>query len=190
MRLVVLCLVLFVGVARADEEEDVDGDFVALPKRAVGVMFVAHSGRLGGRAEGGAGAVLDLALGRGRWQYFIEGAYSSAGVGEVEVMRVNGRMIHGGLGARWLARQFRDQNKNGGFEMFLSSVVGVQRFYLEDGMRMTRPELAFGFGMNARLYKRPRLGLRFELRVVFTPNNEELESGTNTGYIAATGVTW
>lgn len=189
MRLIVLCLVLLAaGAARADEE-DVDGDFVALPKRAVGVMFVAHSARLGGRDEGGAGAALDLAIGRGRWQYFIEGTLSSAALGEGD-MTTSGRMLHGGLGARWLARQFRDQDKNGGFEMFLSSLVGVQRFYIDDGMRMTRPELALGFGMNARLYKGPRLGLRFELRIVFTPNDDELESGTNTGYVAATGVTW
>ena len=199
VRLLAICLVLALPSA-AGAEEDEDGDFIAQPKRSVGLTLLAHGSRLGGRAETGIGPALDLAIGRGRWQYFIEGAIASSAVGEGE-MRTTGRLAHAGLGARWLARQFRDQNRTGGFEMFLSGLLGLERFYLDDGTRLTRPELAVGFGLHGRLYKRPRIGVRFDFRIVFTPSDDENvlvacrgrcmgEAGTNTGFMIGMGLTW
>jgi len=186
------------GIARAEEDED--GDFVAQPTRSVGVSLLAHGSRLGGRSETGIGLALDLGIGRGRWLYFLEGGIASSTVGEPPMM-TPGRVAHGGLGARWLARQFRNENKTVGFDMFLSGLLGVERFYLDDGTRLTRPQLALGFGSHARIYKRPRLGVLFDFRIVFTPSDDENvlvacrgrcmgEPGTNTGFVVGMGVTW
>jgi hypothetical protein len=98
---------------------------------------------------------------------------------------------------RWLARQFRDDNKTGGFEMFLVAALGMERFYLDDGTRLSRPEVGLGFGMQGRLYKRPRIGTRMDIRLLFTPDGDEVcrgrcmgEAGANTGFAFAMGFIW
>jgi hypothetical protein len=109
-------------------------------------------------------------------------------------------MASGGLGVRWLARQFRPST-TGGIELFLLSRAGLQRFYLGDNTRLGRPELAFGFGIQGRTYKRPRLAFRLDARVLFTPNdNEDVlascrgrcmnEVGSSTGFSTGIGLAW
>lgn len=109
-------------------------------------------------------------------------------------------MLHGGAGIRWLARQFRPDS-GGGFELFLVSALGLQRFYFEDGGRLTRPELALGTGFQVRLYKRPKLAIRVDIRVAFTPDADEnalvacrgrcdMNAGTNTGFTTSFGIAW
>jgi hypothetical protein len=193
------------SVARGDEPgEDEDGAYVAFPKRSIGLFGIAHGTRIGGRSEGGFGPGLELALGKGRWQYFGEASIASSSMTEWTTsaadMRIDGKVAHGGLGVRWLARQFRP-NSTGGVELILSSMLGVQRFYFEDAGRLTRPELGFGVGLQGRIYKKPRLAFRIEVRVVFTPNDKESalvacqgrcmqESGSSTGFTFGFGFAW
>ncbi len=187
-----------------DDADDEDGEFVAFPTRSIALSGLGHGSRIGGLSESGFGVALELALGRGRWQYFTEALMSSAGYGPwtagIDDMRIDGRMLHGGLGVRWLARQFRPDS-SGGIEMFLLSMLGIQRFYFDDGGRLTRPEVALGAGFQVRLYKRPRLAVRIDARVVFTPNDREsalvscrgrcdMEAGASTGFMTAFGVAW
>ncbi|HEY5951957.1 MAG TPA: hypothetical protein VIV40_40955 [Kofleriaceae bacterium] len=188
-------------VAGADDsDDDEDGNFVPLPKLSIGFSFGGHGTRIAGMPEGGVGPALELALGGGRWQYFIESGFASSNVTtSADLDMVSGRMLHGGLGARWLARQFRPE-RGGGIELFLSSRIGVERFSLEDGTRLSRPELAFGFGLQGRLYKRPRLAFRLDARLLFTPadndsalvacNGRCMEAGASTGFATGVGFAW
>jgi hypothetical protein len=191
------------ALANDDEEIDEDGEFVAFPKRSIGLAFSGHGTRLGGRLETGFGATLELALGSNRWQYFAEGGFSTADIREQTgalPTTIDGRMLRGGLGARWLARQFRTSSV-GGIELYLLSLAGLQRYYIEDNTRLTRPELAFGFGLQGRMYKRPRFAFRLDARVLFTPEDSEdriaacqgrCMSGATTspGFMGGIGVAW
>lgn len=199
-------VVALAGTARADDngDDDEDGAFIGFPRRSIAIVGVGHGSHIGGESESGFGAALELAIGRGRWQYFGEGLVSSAGYGPwtagVNDMRIDGKMVHGGLGVRWLARQFRPDS-SGGMELFLLSMLGMQRFYFDDGGRLRRPELALGAGFQVRLYKRPKLAVRIDGRVVFTPNDREsalvscrgrceMEAGSGAGFMTTFGVAW
>jgi hypothetical protein len=192
------------ATARADEDDDEDGELVAFPKRSIGLSGVGHGSYIGAISESGFGVGLELALGRGRWQYFGESTLASTGYSSwttgIDEMVVTGKMLHGGAGVRWLARQFRPDS-GGGFELFLVSALGMQRFYFNDGGRLTRPELALGTGFQVRLYKRPRLAIRVDIRVVFTPGDREgtlvacrgrcdMDAGASTGFTTSFGVAW
>jgi hypothetical protein len=186
--LMVVCASAAPRDARADDDGDEDG-FVAMPRRSIAVGVAGHGTRLDGRSESGFGPTLEVALGLDRWQYFVEGAFATAGVNAwttgVADMRIDGRMLRGGIGARWLARQFRD--RSGAIEMFLSSLVGLQRFYIEDGTRLTRPEIAVGFGLQGRMLQRPRLGFRLDAHVLFTPHRDDEAS---TGFMGGFALLW
>jgi hypothetical protein len=202
----VLALVASAAVAAAaddtdepDEDEE-DAAFVAFPARSIALRFTGHGTRIGGRSETGVGSSLELALGSRRWQYFVEGGIASAGIFMPDGARVGGRMLDGGLGARWLARQFRPES-GGGVELFLQALAGAQRYFLERTARLTRPVLAFGFGLQGRLYRRPRLAFRIDARLLFTPSGREdalvacgsrcmAEAGSSTGFSAGVGIAW
>lgn len=186
--------------ALADEEPA----FAPLPTKSVGIAIQGHSTRIGGRSEGGAGPTLEFALGRDRWQYFAEGSIASTGydapTSADPLARIEGRMLRGALGLRWIARQFAPDS-SGGVELFLLSALGAQRFYFDDGGRLTRPEVALGFGIQGRIFRRPRLAFRIDARAVFTPNNRESalvacrgdcmdETGSSTGFITGIGLAW
>jgi hypothetical protein len=194
-----LTLIATTSAANADDDTDIDedGEFVPMPKRSVGLSFVGHGTRIGGYSEGGVGPSLELAIGHGRWQYFGEGgvASSSVAAANAEAM-IGGRMAHAGLGVRWLARQFRPDG-GGGVELLLLSRLGVQRFYLDDGTRLGRPELAVGFGIQGRLYKRPRIAFRLDARVLLTPGDRDArchvcmnDSDASTGFSTGFGLAW
>ncbi len=188
------------GVARADDEyEDEDGAFVPLPKRSVAIAFGGHGTRIGGLSESGLGPSLELALGSERWQYFAEGALHTSSVQTASAVAVSGRMLSAGAGLRWLARQFRP-DRDGGIELFLVSRAGYQRFYLTDGTRVGRPELAVGFGIQGRVYKRPRIAFRLDMRVLLTPSDRDTEvvvcrgrcmdESASTGFSTGVGFAW
>lgn len=178
-------LVLCMGVARADDTttDDEDGEFVPLPRRSMGLAFSGHGTRIDGRSESGFGTTLELALGNDRWQYLAEGGFSTANlaIAGSDAM-TGGRMLRGALGLRWLARQFRPDS-SGGIELFLISLAGLQRYYLDDGTRLRRAELAVGFGMQARVFKRPRLAFRVDARMLYTPDDA-------TGFMSGVGLAW
>jgi hypothetical protein len=204
----IAALLAMPAVARADEPtitEDEDGAFVPFAKRTFGIGLLIHGTRIGGESESGVGPVLEYAIGRDRWQYVGEVSLSTAtrhmpGADPALDEGVSGKVVHGGLGVRWLARQFRPE-RGGGVELFLLSMLGAQRFYFSDGGRLARPELAAGFGMQVRTYKRPRLAFRFDARVLFTPNDSEsslvhcrgrcdMEAGSSTGFMTGFGFAW
>jgi hypothetical protein len=179
-----LALVLLSGVARADDTiDDEDGDFVPLPKRSIGIAFGGHGTRIHGVSESGVGPSLELALGNDRWQYVAEGGFATSNhtMPSTEAA-IGGHVWRAAGGVRWLARQFRPDS-HGGIELFVLSLAGVQRYHLDDGMRLTRAELALGFGMQARIYKKPRLTFRIDARVLLTPNDP-------TGFMSGVGFAW
>ena len=198
---IALLLAAAAGVARAEDDAgDEDGEFIPVPKLSVAIAVGGQTGRIGGESVGGFGTSLELALGRDRWQYFLEGSFATANMAsESAGMDVTGRLISGGLGLRWLARQFRP-DRSGGVELFLLSRAGMQRYYLDDDTRLSRPELAFGFGVQVRTYKR-RFGFRLDVRALFTPNDSEsalvscngrcmAEMGSSTGFSTTIGFVW
>lgn len=179
-----LALVLGFGAARADNTiDDEDGDFVPLPKRNIGLSFGGHGTRIHGVSESGVGPSLELALGNDRWQYVAEGGFATSNhtMPGTEAS-IGGHVWRAAGGVRWLARQFRPDS-SGGIELFVLSLAGVQRYHLDDGMRLTRAELALGFGMQARIYKKPRLTFRIDARVLLTPNDP-------TGFMSGVGFAW
>lgn len=177
MRWLAVLVLLVSPLARADEEDDA---YVAMPKRSAGVAVIGHATRIAGRSEGGWGPALELGLGRGRWQVLVEGMIASASLTDTHMQ---GRMLRGGGGVRWLARQLRDSDKIAGVEMFLQAIGGVERYYFDDGARVLRPDLALGFGMQARIFERPRLVFRFDFSVLLTPNED-------TGFMGGTAFAW
>ena len=183
---IALALVATAGVAHADDDdEDEDGEFVGVPKFSVGLLIGGHGTRLEGKSETGFGSSLELAVGSQRWQYFIEAGLATSNISPPVTntdSMVTGRMVNGGLGARWIARQFRPDSY-GGVELYLLSRAGMQRFYLDDDTRTSRPELDFGFGLQGRIYKKPRLAFRLDMRVLFTPNE-------SPGFSSGMGVAW
>ena len=93
-------------------------------------------------------------------------------------------MLRGGLGARWLARQFRPDS-SGAIELFLVSLVGGQRYYLEQDDRVTRPELALGVGLQGRSFRRPRFAFRLDARVLYTSDDSN-----SMGFMSGVGFVW
>jgi hypothetical protein len=174
-----------------------------MPGRSLAIGVQGHGTRIGGRSEGGFGPSLELALGRDRWQYFAEASIASTGRNDWTTPAadtdIDGKLARGGIGLRWLARQFQ-VDTSGGLELFLLSALGFQRFYFDDG-RLTRPEVALGFGLQGRTYKRPRLAFRLDARVLFTPNDREsvlvacrgtcmTETGSSTGFLTGIALAW
>lgn len=164
-----VCVVLLVSttIAYADDDEDDDG-FSPNRKLSVAVGFAGHGSRVDGERESGFGALGEIAIGSGRWQYVGEALVGSAGRGDPtnELMHVGGRMIHGGAGLRWIARQFRPDS-SAGVELFLMSIAGLERFYFNDGDRVTRASASLGVGMQVRGFKKPRIAIRVDGRIVF-----------------------
>src|SRR5262245_12519514 len=112
MRALAIALVLasLAGTARAgdgdDDDHDEDGEFVPMRKLSIALGIAGHGTRVGGQSESGFGTSLELAHGRHRWQYFVEGGLATARISPARsVEDITGRMLSAGLGARWLARQ-------------------------------------------------------------------------------------
>ena len=169
--------------ARADDDaDDEDGEYIGVPKRSIGISFGGHGTRIDDKTESGFGPTLELALGKDRWQYFLEGGFASSNLTMTPNTVIGGRVAHGGLGLRWIARQFRPDS-SGGIELFLLTRAGLQRYYLDNDMRMSRPELALGFGLQGRLYKRPRFAFRLDMRILATPDE-------TPGFSCGFGVAW
>jgi hypothetical protein len=171
------------SAARADEDDgdfDEDGDFVGFRRWSIALAYNGHGTRIDDRSVTGWGPAFEVAIGRERWQYLVEAGFASAGMNEwtdsAYDARVDGRMLRGGIGARWLARQFRP-DASGGIELYLVSAVGGHRFYF-DTMRVSRPEISFGFGVQGRSFSRPRLAFRLEARVLVE------------GFTGGLGVVW
>jgi hypothetical protein len=186
--------------ARAED----DAGLVAMPARSVAVGMQVHGSRIAGRSEGGVGPLLELAVGRARWQYLVEASIATATLTDdtaalIADRQIDGRMARAAGGVRWLARQFAPASA-GGFELFLAGMVGMHRYYFDDGGRLTRPEVALGVGIQGRAYRSPRFAFRIDARVVFTPSEREAQLGSctdacmagaaSTGFMSGIVLAW
>ncbi len=188
------------GTAAAGHTPDEDG-VVGNADHAFGVALLGQAGRIGGVGEGGIGMTLEAALGRGRWQYFVEASAARVGLeNATEEMTFDGTLGRGALGARWIARQFQ-MDGEGGVELYLLGAAGLQRFWWDDGGKLTRPEVDVGWGTQVRLWKwRTEVAVRIDMRVVFTPSDPAsplvacrgaCAAGTSgTGLISGIGASW
>lgn len=185
---VLLAAVATTSVARADDDDDdEDGDFSGFRTLSAGVSMPYHTTRIDGHAESGVGPAFELALGRYRWQYLVEGSFATSRV-DTPMMTApgaqsRGSLARGGVGARWLARQFRPAS-SGAFELCLLSMLGIQHFSFDD-RQLTRPELALGVDMQVRALRRRRLTVRFDARVLYTPGERD-----GMGFSAGGGLAW
>jgi hypothetical protein len=174
------------GAARADDDDDdPDGDFTKLPVKSIAVGIQGHGTRVKGQSEGGVGATLELAYGRGRWQYLAEGSIASSSrdtgmMTGTTADAIAGHLWRGALGGRWLARQFVPDSSFG-VELFLLGEAGMEHYHYDGGSKLTRPELAFGFGIQGRGFRAPRFGFRLDARLLFTPSGSNSAPGFLTG---------
>ncbi len=189
--------------ALADDDDD-GPEYTPLPAKSIAFGAYGHGSRIGGRSEGGFGPTVEVALGRGRWQYFAEVGIATAGLDDWTTpalkTRVDGRLLRGDLGVRWIARQF-SPDSSGALEMFMLAALGAQRFTFENDDRLTRPEVSLGFGLQGRMFSRPRLAFRLDIRAVFTPNDHEsalvacrgncmMETGSSAGFLTGITLAW
>jgi hypothetical protein len=146
-------------------------------------MFVDRQGALDGVTENGYGPTLELALGAGRTQYFLEG-----GVGWMtrgNHIREPGFMVRGGLGARYIARSFDFQGE-GAIEMTLDGLVGAEKTWWRDDA-IVRPDFVLGVGLQMRKYGDPHVMIRASIRVFFapTPGDDPMTAARDTTPAAA-----
>lgn len=206
--LVITIVAALTAPALADDDDgDGEQDYVGMPKLSAAFGIQGHASRLGARTEGGFGPTFELALGRGRWQYVAEGSIATSGM-EVWttptiLTKIDGRLVRGNLGLRWIARQFQT-DRSGALELLLLSGLGVQRFKYDDprhGGRLTRPEVSVGFAIQGRSFRSPRLAFRIDVRAVFTPSDSESalvscsggcmdEAGSSTGLLTGIALAW
>jgi hypothetical protein len=209
---VALALVAGIAVAPSvahadDDDDDPDGDFVPFRTRSIALGGYGHGTRVGGHSEGGFGPTLELAYGRGRWQYLAEGAYAASSFDDPDApptatsrMTIDGHVWRGAVGARWLARQFAPDS-GGGIELFLLSLVGMDHFHYVGGAKLTRPEIALGMGVQGRIYRKPRIAFRLDIRLLFTPNDRDSalvscrelctdDTGSSTGFMTGMALAW
>jgi hypothetical protein len=185
--------------AHADGDDDVK--VRGFPSTSVTLGMTMHGGRLAGIQEGSFGPSLEFALGRSRWQYFVEGSAELARLGP-EDNRIEGKRLRAGIGIRYLARSF-ELGRQGAVDMHLEGFSGVSRYDLDGMDRMTRPDLGLGVGYLIRVFhgdeRSKQAGFRISARVVFSPTDRDTvlaacrgtctmtESNTNTGLMAVFG---
>jgi len=147
------------------------------PRWAPEVGFGAHVSQIGARSEGGVDGVLALSLGLGRWQLFGSATLGTAGVNNTATtpaleMAVDGSRAWFGGGIRWLARQYAPE-RDFLIEMDLHAQTGIERYAFGDGTRLVRPDVAVGVGWDVRSPGLHQLTTRLDVRIVFTPTNED-----------------
>ena len=155
--------------ATAWAEGDDDG-FVPAPSHSLAIGGIGHASHLGSSQEGGMGGDFEAALGTGRSQVFGELTVASASLDSMP--SEHGTFGRAGTGVRWLARQFQP-DRGGGVEMYLEAVAGVERYWWQDGGRMTRPDLGVGVGMQMRAWGFHGLTMRLGSRLLFAPTDRE-----------------
>jgi hypothetical protein len=176
VRPLALLLLLVATPAWADDDDGGEPEYRGFPTVSLGAALQFHGTELAGHYESGAGLAVELAFGSGRWQVTGEGAVASSAR-----MERTGSTTHGAVGLRWLARQFSPAD-GGAIELFVTGAAGAQHYDVDD-LTTTRGELMLGSGMQLRLFRRPRLVVRFDARAVFTGSD-------HTGYLIAMGGAW
>jgi hypothetical protein len=135
----------------------------------------------GGTETTSAGATLELALGSGRFQYFVDG--TTAYLQSVD----SGSEVRGGLGVRWLARSF-EINRVVAFEMDLEGLTGLTRLHHDLGDTRVYPDVGFGVGWAIRLVG-PRMVFRVSARAMFeqTRRDEMATASSAPGFVVLFG---
>jgi hypothetical protein len=176
------------GTVRADD---------TAPSRSISVGFVAQATRLAEQPNRNLGASVELALGRGRWQYFGEVGVLAVSIGEEVIRDHEGYMLRGGAGVRWLARTFRAGR--GGLDLGLEAVAAVEDIRWTRGGHLLRPELGVGFCWDVRV---PWFVSRTSIRIVHAPRADAMDvpacrgscastpSPSAAGFMVITGLAW
>lgn len=160
-----LALVLVSATAFAEGDER----FEPAPGMAVAVGFAVQDSQIGALHESGLGVDAEGALGTGRTQFFGELSALSAAI-DVPMNGPRGTFGRGGVGVRWLARQFQPEREFG-FELYLEAVAGVERFWWDGGGQLTRPDLGIGIGWQLRSWELHNVTMRTGMRVMFAPTD-------------------
>ena len=168
---------------------------------SLSVAIVAHESKLSGLAEDGTGPQLELAVGSGSWQGFVEGSISRVGLGPKQDFD-RGARWRGGIGVRWIARSF-ELGKHVAAELVLEGVTGMQRFEWDMGGDMSRGDAGVGIGWQSRFFVREhQFGMRFVARVMYAPTSRDRavalctgscvmpEESTHTGLTGIMGLVW
>lgn len=178
-----------------------DGDLTPQPLLSTTVGIIAHTTKMAGLTESGLGPNVEIALGRERWQYYVEGAYSRVTIGPTGSV-VDGAAVRGGGGVRWLARSF-ELGDDGAFEMTLEGFAGVQRFYWDGEVAapVTRPDFGVGVGWQIRAFVRNhQFAMHVSTRVAYAPTERDRVTAlcrgtcmmptvaTNTGLFVVAGA--
>jgi hypothetical protein len=186
--------------ARADVE---DTDVIPVPRSEVAAGLVGHAGRYLGRSEGGFGPYVEVAAGRGRWQYFGELGATKLDLGKDPVERT-GVFVRGGGGVRWLARSFRFDEAVA-IDMNLEAFAGLGQLRWDHAEKVLRPDLGVGLGYQLRLLRWKKVTLRVSARAYFAPHDHSAApaaacrgttctmpsaSSSSSGLMALFGLAW
>jgi len=163
----IMMLAVLSRTAAADDEE---ARVHPVRPLTTGLYFTGLGGAIDGVSTGGMGPTVELALGAGRTQVFVEGGVAWMQYGSLESRE--GFMVRGGVGARWIARSF-ELGDEAAVEMTLDGLVGADKIWWEHGGRLVRPELGLGVGLQMRKFHAPHVHLRFIVRVLFTPTDDD-----------------
>ena len=176
-----LVLVMLAGSASAD----------------VGVGLMAQATRYDGQPNGNVGAAFEVSLDRGRMQYLTELSIAGVSFGDDFFDGLAGTMYRGGVGVRYLAREFTVRDAVG-FTLGFEGIAAMQDIEWRNGDRDVRPELDVGFAWNIN-YGR-KLTWRTSVRAFFTssPTSAMACRGScppstdaiTSGYMVVTGATW
>jgi hypothetical protein len=169
VRHVIVSAIALAALAADARADDGDG-IVGFRRWTVGVAILGHASHVNGAGGGGWGPGVELALGARRVQYFLEGGalFEDGNDASSPVMQAS-RELRGGVGVRWLARQF-PLDRAGAIEMHLEAIAGVERYRWDSGAIVTRPDIAFGWAWQVRLF-RHRFAFHETARVVFSPSD-------------------
>ncbi|MCX5746366.1 MAG: hypothetical protein NT062_28145 [Proteobacteria bacterium] len=170
-----------VGIAAADEQPH------RYPGASATIAVVVRDDHGGGTDTSSAGMSAELALGGGRFQYFVEGSQSwiQTQAGGVE--------RRGGVGIRWLARSF--EAGDGAIEMHLEGVGGLTHVE-HDTSSSTYPDVGFGVGWQVRMLE-PRLAFRITARAMFAQTTRDvacrgtcMTASSVPGFVVLVGFGW
>jgi len=182
VRHIALVLIALTATARAEPDaDDEDQYFASFPKVSIAAGASGRSTRIDGKADSGATAVLELAYGRGRWQYFLEGNLGVTNLQTTMTTSISGRFERAALGMRWLARQFIPFDPLG-VELYLRGAIGVEDHRFVDDTRVSRPDLDVGLSFAARSFRRAHVFTRFDIDMVFARGDTGITAGMVLGW--------
>ena len=161
-----MTLLALAAPARADVE---DRDPVLPQTRQVAAGLIGHGGRYLGQSMGGWGPFVEVAAGRGRFQYFAELGGMRITIGEDADQR-RGMFVRGGAGVRWLARSFQLDERIS-IDMNLEAFAGLGQLRWEQAERVLRPDLGVGLGYQVRKLAGWKLTMRVSARAYWAPHD-------------------